>query len=99
MRLSTLALAAFAATFALPAGAWWSGPHVHGNDTGGIIPWSPAAMLVYRDLAGAHCARWNKVAIISSIHPVDGDYIGFRCYFPPGYDPVKARYGILSVRG
>jgi hypothetical protein len=68
----------------------WGG---HSNDTGGIIPWSPAIAYTYRDIAAAECARWNKFAIITSVHRVYGDYVGFACYFPRGYDPRKARWG------
>ncbi len=69
---------------------------VTSNDTGGIIPWSPEAQYAMRDISGEHCAHYNKVARITSVHRMYGDYIGFVCYFPRGYDPVKdaarARY-------
>ena len=64
-----------------------------GNDTGGLIPWSPAVKDAYREAAADHCARYNKVAQITSVHPWYGDFVGFACIFPPGYDPVKAWYG------
>jgi hypothetical protein len=66
------------------------GPGVfEGNDTGGIIAWSPEVDLIYHDIAAAHCACWNKVPEITSVHRWYGDYIGFRCHFPRGYDPRK----------
>lgn len=66
------------------------GPGVfEGNDTGGIIAWSPEVDLIYREVAAAHCAAWNKVAEITSVHRWYGDYVAFRCHFPPGYDPRK----------
>jgi hypothetical protein len=65
---------------------------VWGNDTGGIISWSPAIRYTYRDLAADHCAHYNKVAHITSVHPWYGDYVGFVCAFPRHYDPVKAWY-------
>ena len=65
----------------------WGG---HSNDTGGIIPWSPEIAHTYRQIAAAECARWNKVATITSVHRVYGDYVGFVCYYPRGYDPRKA---------
>jgi hypothetical protein len=68
----------------------WGG---HSNDTGGIIPWSPEIAHTYRDIAAAECARWNKVAFITSVHRVYGDYVGFVCHYPRGYDPRKARWG------
>jgi len=95
MPLKPLALAALAlALLASPVHAfgWWWSSGVQGNDIGGIISWSPEVQHVYPDIAAAHCARWNKVAIITSVHPWYGDFIGFVCQFPPGYDPVKGIY-------
>ena len=66
---------------------WWYG--VKGNDSGGIIPWSPNIALTYRQIAADHCARFDKVAVVTSVHKWYGDYVGFRCYFPRGYDPRK----------
>jgi hypothetical protein len=65
----------------------WGG---HSNDTGGIIPWSPEIAYTYRDIAAAECARWNKVAYITSVHRVYGDYVGFVCFYPRDYDPRRA---------
>jgi hypothetical protein len=65
----------------------WGG---HSNDTGGIIPWSPEIATTYRDIAAERCARWDKVAIITSVQRVYGDYIGYTCVFPRHYDPRKA---------
>ena len=92
----TAACAALALSLtATGAQAWiWGAPGVNGNDTGGIIPWSPQVHLMYRDIAATHCAGYNKVARITSVRARYGDYVGFACYFPRGYDPVKARaYG------
>lgn len=75
---------------------WWYG--VQGNDGGGIIPWSPAIQDTYREIAARHCASWNKVARITSVQKVYGDFIGFRCFFPAGYDPRKGNYGFDTVR-
>ena len=71
-----------AGTVSAHAGVW-------GNDTGGIIPWSPDAQIARRAIAGDHCARYNKRAHITSVHRRYGDYIGFVCYYPRGYDPVR----------
>jgi hypothetical protein len=60
-----------------------------GNDTGGIIAWSPEVNLIYRDIAAIHCAGYNKVPEITSVHRWYGDYVAFRCHFPRGYDPRK----------
>jgi hypothetical protein len=81
-------LTALVLLVAVPAQAGWFGA-VRGNDTGGIISWSPGIEPIAREQAGAHCASYNKVAIITSVHRVYGDYIGFICAFPRDYDPVK----------
>jgi hypothetical protein len=97
MRLTPLFAAAVAMPLMMPSAAdAYSGFFgIHGmqsNDTGGIIPWSPAIAHSYRDIAAMACARWHKVARITSVHRRYGDYVGFRCRFPRGYDPVKALY-------
>ncbi len=92
MGLKTVSAAFALSLLASVAQAGFLGPNypVQANDTGGIIAWSPAIAYVYRDIAAASCARWNKVATITSVHPWYGDYVAFRCVFPRGYDPVKA---------
>lgn len=57
------------------------GPGLTGNDTGGIISWSPENQAMAREWAGAHCARYRKYARITSVHRQYGDYIGFECAF------------------
>ena len=77
---------------AAPARAW-SSFGVWGNDTGGIIPWSPELRHYgYRVAADDFCAGYHKLARITSVHPRYGDYVGFACEFPRGYDPVKRGY-------
>ena len=93
MNLRRLLSALLVLPLALPfvagsAGAGWWGI-VQGNDTGGIIAWSPAIDSDYRQIAADHCARFDKVPVITSVHKIYGDYVGFRCYFPRGYDPRK----------
>ena len=93
-----------AAAIALPllvsaaqAGLWgFRGGHY--NDTGGIIPWSPDIATTYRDIAAVECAHFNKVAIITSVHPVYGDFIAFACAWPPDYDPRKTGWHWPFVR-
>jgi hypothetical protein len=65
-----------------------------GNDTGGIIAWSPEAEATALDAAMDHCARYDKVAKITSVHRQYGDYIGFICRWPHvrGGPIVRARY-------
>ncbi len=90
MRLPIM-LAATAALLSLSCGAqagWW-GIRGHSNDTGGIIAWSPEIADHYREIAAAECARWNKLAIVTSVHPVYGDYVDFVCLWPRDYDPRK----------
>jgi hypothetical protein len=89
LKLGLLAFALVALASTAHAG-WYE---TWGNDTGGIIPWSPAVRGVFKEAAADHCARYNKIARITSVHPWYGDYIGFTCAFPRGYDPVKAWYG------
>jgi hypothetical protein len=50
-----------------------------GNDTGGIIPWSPDNELHAFDIAQANCARFNKFAVLRTIHRVYGDFIVYDC--------------------
>jgi len=70
---------------ALARGANFAGPgaDVTGNDTGGIFPYSPAVEGNYQEIAADHCARYGRLAKITSIHRNYGDYIGFVCYDRP----------------
>jgi hypothetical protein len=72
------------------AGLAGPGPGLTGNDTGGIIQWTPDVDLVYRDIAAAHCARWNRLAGITSVHRTQGEYIGFQCVYSRRFDARKA---------
>ena len=91
MTLKSLLLGVGLALSVSAAQAGWF-DRLQGNDTGGIIPWSPATAQVYPQMAAEHCATYNKVAFITSIHRVYGDYIAFVCAFPRNYDPMRARY-------
>jgi len=64
------------------------------NDTGGIIAWSPQAQRHARAMAREHCARYGKLARITSVYARYGQYIGFACRFPRGRGRVilRARY-------
>ena len=86
--LPTVALAL--ALCGLPARAEvWSVFGINGNDTGGIIAWSPALRAYgYREAAQHHCGGYHKLARITSVHARYGDYVGFACEFPRNYDPV-----------
>jgi hypothetical protein len=54
-----------------------------GNDSGGIIVWSPEAEANALDIAQRNCAQSNQYAVITSVHRQYGDYIGYRCQFEP----------------
>ena len=88
-----LAIALVLSSFAAHAG-WGAGqgPGVGltGNDSGGIIQWTPEIGLIYGDIAAAHCARWNRIARVTSVHRRYGDYVGFVCREDRRYDPRKA---------
>jgi hypothetical protein len=66
---------------------WWGG--VKGNDTGGIIAWAPGVEETALNTASDHCARYGKYAVITSVHPWPGDYIGFVCRRPDRWGPVS----------
>jgi hypothetical protein len=92
MRLNPLPIAALALSLLAPAAhaEIWSVYGINGNDTGGIIPWSPALRIYgYREAAQDHCNGYHKVARVTSVVARYGDYVGFACEFPRGYDPVK----------
>jgi hypothetical protein len=81
---TTFAVAALSLLLVSGAGAWWDNPLAgvwgsKGNDTGGIIPWTPENEATAFQAASDQCARWRKFAIATSIHRVPGDYIGYRC--------------------
>jgi hypothetical protein len=65
----------------------WYGDH-RGNDTGGIIPWSPGINGGARQIAAGHCGSYGKYAVITSVRPWYGDYIGFVCRRPGRWGPA-----------
>jgi hypothetical protein len=67
---------------------------VRGNDTGGIIAWSPAVAEVYREVADEHCAIYKKIAHITSMRHDYGEFIGFKC-INSKFDPSE-RSELLS---
>ena len=54
-----------------------------GNDSGGIIPWTPENERASFDIAKEQCARWNKFPVATSIQRVPGDYIAYTCAWDP----------------
>jgi hypothetical protein len=82
--VTALALSVSAASSAM-AGAIFlgPGPWLTGNDTGGIIPYSPEVAVTYREMAAEWCARWGRLSHITSVHRIYGDYISFVCIDKP----------------
>lgn len=80
--LTTVVMATLALWF-------WVGSGVRGNDTGGIIPWSPENQDAALALASDHCGRYDKFAVVTSIHPWPGDYISFVCRRDGRWGPRK----------
>ena len=77
------ALLSLAASVAARATFTGPGPWITGNDTGGIIPYSPDLEGVYERIADDYCARWHRLSQITSVHRVYGDYISFVCIDKP----------------
>ena len=73
-------------TSALASGGEFAGPgpRITGNDTGGIFPYSPAVEGIYQQIAEGHCARYGRLAKVTSVHRQYGDYVSFVCYDRPG---------------
>jgi hypothetical protein len=63
-----------------PAWADWV-PPFKGNDTGGIIPWSPDNERMAGEIAQDDCGLYGKYAVITTIHRTYGDYISYECRF------------------
>ncbi len=61
------------------AGCAGPGPGLTGNDTGGIIPWSPQAHRDAPAWAAAHCARYGKIAVKTGEVRGYGNYTSFAC--------------------
>ena len=57
-----------------------------GNDTGGIIPWSVENESMMMMLAQDNCGYYGKIAVITNIHRVYGDFITYECRFGPPRD-------------
>jgi hypothetical protein len=88
MRRQAVLAAALGVTLTSCVGVY--GPK--GNDIGGIIPWSPEAERAALDIAQNNCGRFNKYAVITSIHRVYGDYISYACWWKPPYGTRRHVY-------
>jgi hypothetical protein len=62
-----------------------------GNDTGGIIPWSPENEQNAFAIAQANCGTYNKYALATSITRRYGDYIAYTCVWDPPRQRVVSR--------
>jgi len=61
------------------------GPGLTGNDTGGIMVYTPAlTRAAYRQMATGWCARWGRLSYLTSMHRRYGDYVSFVCIDRPG---------------
>lgn len=69
-----------------------------GNDTGGMIVWTPESEMLAFAAADAHCARYGKEARVTSVYRQYGHYIGFACAFPRGYI-LRDRAFAIRTRG
>ena len=58
----------------------------HGNDTGGIIPWSCENEAWAPRAAAGYCARFNKYPRITGVNRQYGDFISFNCLWSPYVD-------------
>jgi len=100
MGRNSLATVALSLTLFLFQG--WGSPGVfRGNDTGGIIAWSPDNERLAPDFASQHCAQWGKYARITNGIREPGQFINFICahyygqrfYGPPTHFwPPKPRH-------
>jgi hypothetical protein len=64
----------------------------HGNDTGGLIPWSCENEAIAQQAAAGFCARYGKYSRITGVTRHYGDYISFNCLWSPavGRDDLPA---------
>jgi hypothetical protein len=67
-----------------------------GNDTGGIIVWTPENERHAAALAAGHCAAYGKESYITSVYRQYGHYIGFACAFPRVY--IQREY-VIRAKG
>jgi hypothetical protein len=91
--VSRLLLLSTALTLGLSA-ASCVGPNagVTGNDTGGIVPWSPDNDRYAREIADQHCAGYSKYGRVTSKVRQPGNYIAWSCTWKPyGWRPLRAR--------
>jgi hypothetical protein len=69
---------------------------VKGNDTGGIIPWTPENEMNAFAMAEANCRSHNKYPVATSIQRVPGGYMAYKCVWDP--PPVSRARRIIEER-
>ena len=90
---------ALAAAMALALGSCAMGVYgMKGNDTGGIIAWSPANEAAALQIAQDNCGTYGKYAQITSVRRMYGDYIAYICTFDPARR-IYRRQEIVHARG
>jgi hypothetical protein len=67
---------------------------IKGNDTGGIIAWTPENEPQAKAWATAFCKQYNKYPRITGVQRQLGNYISFNCL----WTPYVARYALPEVR-
>jgi hypothetical protein len=82
--------AVLVAVLAFPLAACVGVSGSKGNDTGGIIPWSPENELAALDIGQANCGTYRKFALITTVHRQYGDYIVYECRSNPVRQPRRA---------
>jgi hypothetical protein len=93
---TTVAAAALSLLLVSGASAWNDilngvyGPK--GNDTGGIIPWSPDNELMAFQIAQENCGYYHKYAVATSITRGVGNYIAYKCVWDPPGVAVRHRH-------
>jgi hypothetical protein len=95
MNRKTTAIAALCMLLLATAGAAADHMGSHGpkgNDTGGIIPWSPEAERAAFHIAEENCGRFNKFAVLRSVRRVYGDFIVYDCRWDPPHRLYAGRY-------
>ena len=70
-----------------------------GNDTGGIIAWSPANEAAALQIAQDNCGYYRKFAVITSVRRMYGDYIAYVCVWDPPAVRHFRRSATVRARG
>ena len=68
---------------------------IKGNDTGGIIPWSPENEANAYQIASDNCGWYGKFPVATGLVRRPGEYISYRCVWdPPG---TRARFELREI--